>query len=339
MANPPVDAVLVVAFGGPEGPGDVLPFLRNVTRGRDVPDSRLRVVAGHYLEAFGGVSPINAQVAALGKALEADLADLGHPLPVYWGNRNWHPFLAESISRMAADGRRHALSLTTSPYPSYSSCRQYREDVEEAAAMVEGAPRITRLRHFFTDDGFLTAQAAAAAVQLEGLSDTARLVFTAHSLPMAMAETSGPTGDGYVSALRLAAAGVVERLGGARPWDLVFQSRSGAPGVPWLEPDVGDHLTSLYGAGVRDVVLVPIGFLSDHVEVLYDLDIEAADRAAGLVGLTVRRASTVGTDPAFVRTLSTLVRERLPYASGPEVCTAACCPRLTPRPPPRPLPG
>jgi ferrochelatase len=319
-------ALLLVSFGGPEGPDDVVPFLTNVTRGRGIPTERLEEVGRHYLEFFGGVSPINAQCRALVTSLEA-----AQDRPVYWGNRNWHPFLADTLAQMRADGVTDAFAIVTSAFPSYAGCRQYQEDI--ARAQVDGAPRVDKLRHYYCEDGFINAQARNVAAQLEGLRQP-RLVFTAHSIPLAMAETSGPSGGAYVEALRTAAQLVVDRLHSAYDWDLVFQSRSGTPQVPWLEPDVGDHLERLYAEGVRDVVLVPIGFISDHVEVVYDLDVQAAERAAGLAGMTLRRAATVGTDPEFVQMLVRLVAER---EAGPELethgciathdrCPAHCCP-------------
>jgi ferrochelatase len=323
-------ALLLVSFGGPEGPDDVVPFLTNVTRGRGIPPERLEEVGRHYLEVFGGVSPINGQCRALVAALQA-----AQDRPVYWGNRNWHPFLTDTLEQMRADGVEDAYAIVTSAFPSYSGCRQYQEDV--ARAQADGLPRIAKLRHYYCEDGFIGAQARAVAAQLEGL-DEPRLVFTAHSIPLVMAESSGPSGGAYVEALRTAAQLVADRVGGLA-WDLVFQSRSGPPQVPWLEPDVGDHLESLYAEGVRDVVLVPIGFTSDHVEVVYDLDVQAAERAAALEGMTVRRASTVGTDPEFVQMLVELVAER---AVGPELETHGCvathdrCPvHCCPPPPPR----
>ncbi|MDP3713857.1 MAG: ferrochelatase [Mycobacteriales bacterium] len=325
---PPVDALLVVSFGGPEGPDDVLPFMQNVTRGRGIPPERLEEVSRHYLEDFGGVSPINAQARALVAALESELAARGPDLPVYWGNRNWHPFLTDTLSTMRADGRRHALAVVTSAFPSYSGCRQYREDVWRARAG-EG-PLVTKLRHYYAEEGFLGPLTEGVRTQLAGLP-APRLVFTAHSIPLSVAASSGPDGDGYVTALRHAAATVGERVG--LEWDLVFQSRSGPASVPWLEPDVNDHLVALAAEGVREVVLVPVGFTSDHVEVLYDLDLQARETAAGL-GLELRRAPTVGTSPAFVSMLRDLVVERL---AGPELpdhgapathdrCPARCCP-------------
>src|SRR4051812_15533277 len=211
-------ALLLVSFGGPEAPDDVVPFLANVTRGRGIPPERLAEVGRHYLDVFGGVSPINAQCRALVAALQG-----AQDRSVYWGNRNWHPFLTDTLAQMRADGVEDAYAIVTSAFPSYSGCRQYQEDI--ARAQVDGLPRITKLRHYYCEDGFLDAQARNVAAQLEGL-DAPRLVFTAHSIPLVMAETSGPSGGGYVEALRTAAQLVADRVGGL-PWDLVFQSRSG----------------------------------------------------------------------------------------------------------------
>lgn len=322
---PQVDSVLLVGFGGPEGPEDVLPFLENVTRGRGIPAERLAEVQRHYLDVFGGVSPINAQCRALQSALQEAIPEL----PVYWGNRNWHPFLADTLAVMTADGRRHALGVVTSAFPSYSGCRQYREDI--AGAQGPDGPLVTKLRHYYCEEGFLEPMRRNVAAA--GLPD-ARLVFTAHSLPLSLASTAGPSGNAYVDALRTAAT----RIAGDREWDLVFQSRSGPQQVPWLEPDVGDHLENLYATGIREVVLVPVGFTSDHVEVVYDLDLVACHRVPGL---EVRRAATVGTDPLFVQMLRDLVMERI--AATEELadhgciathdrCPAHCCPPPAPRP-------
>ena len=328
-----MDALLLVSFGGPEGPADVLPFMQNVTRGRGIPAARLEEVSRHYLDVFGGVSPINGQARALKAALEAELAAHGPDLPVYWGNRNWSPYLVEAVQQMADDGVRHALAVVTSAFPSYSGCRQYREDYWRARAEVPGAPLISKLRHYWAEDGFLTPMAdnVAATDPAPG----ARLVFTAHSIPMSMADSSGPpeVSGAYVQALREAAAAVVARLDGDWEWNLVFQSRSGPPQVPWLEPDVGDHLIALHHQGVREAVMVPIGFTSDHVEVIYDLDTQAQQQVRDLPGFIAKRAATVGTDPRFVAMLRELVIERL---SGAELvshgalathdrCPVGCC--------------
>lgn len=309
----PFDAVLVLSFGGPEGPDDVLPFLRNVTRGRNVPDERLAVVAEQY-GRFGGVSPINGQCRELVAALETELARSGIELPVYWGNRNWHPMLADTVARMAADGIERALVFATSAFGSYSGCRQYREDLERARAEVgPGAPELRKLRLFYNHPGFVDPMASNLRDTVDRRPDHGpvgggphRLVFTAHSIPESMARSCS-----YPAQLAEAARLVVERAGlGDVAWDLVYQSRSGPPSVPWLEPDVNDHLEALADDGVEAVTLVPIGFISDHMEVLYDLDTQAADTAARL-GIDLARVATVGTDPRFVAMIRELVEEQL----------------------------
>jgi len=327
------EALLLVSFGGPEGMDDVLPFLENVVRGRNVPAERLRAVAAHY-EHFGGRSPINDQCRALVGALRDELGRCGPPLPVYWGNRNWHPFLADAVRQMAADGVARALALVTSAFGSYSGCRQYLEDIERARnAVGPDAPEIHKLRAFHNHPGFVEPLVAATAGALERLPEdrraSAALVFTAHSLPVAMAARSP-----YEAQLRETARLVADGLGRER-FDLVYQSRSGPRDQRWLEPDVVDHLRSLAAAGVRDVVLSPIGFLCDHMEVIYDLDLDAKGRAREL-GLHVERAATVGAHPRFVRMIRELIEERLSDAPvrlflgalgpAPDVCAPDCCP-------------
>jgi ferrochelatase len=326
---PGYDAVLVVSFGGPEGPDDVMPFLENVLRGRNVPRERMLVVAHHY-ERFGGVSPINAQTRALIDALRAELDTHGPRLPIYWGNRNWHPLLPDTLRQMAADGVRHALAFVTSAYSSYSSCRQYREDVARAQTEVgSGAPRVTMLRKYYNHPGFIAANVEHTRVALEAIPaarrDRARIAFTAHSIPLAMARASR-----YEAQLRAASRLVAEGAGGL-PWELVYQSRSGPPHQPWLEPDILDHLRALASEGVTDVVIAPIGFISDHIEVLYDLDAEA-HALAGELGLNVVRAATAGTHPAFVGAIRELIAERVDGlaprvvgAEGPYWCHDDCC--------------
>jgi ferrochelatase len=340
------DALLLVSFGGPEGPDDVLPFLENVTRGRGIPRERLLAVGEHYAR-FGGVSPINGHCRALLAAIRADLAAHGVGLPVYWGNRNWAPMLADTVREMAADGVRRALVLTTSAYASYSGCRQYREDLARARAEVgPGAPEFGRLRHYFNHPGFVGPMVANTVAALGTLPAEAAagavLAFTTHSIPVAMNDTSGPTGGAYVAqhleVARLVAAGVEAATGRAYPWDLVFQSRSGPPTQPWLEPDIGDHLRALRGRASA-VVAVPIGFVSDHMEVRYDLDVVAAEVAAA-EGLPFVRVPTVGTAPAFVAAIRDLVLERAANVPAPrraalgvlgadhDDCPAGCCPNL-----------
>ncbi len=335
---PPYDAFLLVSFGGPEGPDDVIPFLRNVTRGRGVPPGRLEQVAEHYYR-FGGVSPINQQCRDLIAAVEKDFAAAGIALPVYWGNRNWDPYLADAVRAMAAGGVRRALAFVTSAYSSYSGCRQYLADIEVARAQAgPAAPRIDKIRPYFNHPGFVEPLAASTRRAIESLpvsvSDNAEIVFTAHSIPAGMAAASGPGGRGAYQAQLAEAAGLVaERVGGGRRWRLAYQSRSGPPSQPWLGPDVGDCLTELAGAGARAVVLVPVGFVSDHMEIRFDLDVEAAE-TAGRLGLPLARAATPGTDPAFIAMITELVRERLNDAPRaalgdlgvlPDRCPAGCC--------------
>ena len=324
------DALLIVSFGGPEGPDDVVPFLENVTRGRNIPPDRLRVVGEQYFR-FGGVSPINAQCRALIAALETDFAEHRVGLPIYWGNRNWHPMLADTIAQMRDDGIRNALAFITSPYSSQSSCRQYLDDIDRARRLVgPDAPEVRRLRHYFDHPGFIEPLARNVAVALESVRDfgESALLYTAHSIPVAMAEH----GD-YVAQLRAVAQLVNERAAPEHPWSLVWQSRSGPPTVPWLEPDIGDALATQAGAGTASVVVAPIGFISDHMEVVFDLDVQAADRAAAL-GLRFVRAATVGTAPEFVTMIRQLVAEHTdPTAPRPALsplgarayCGEGCC--------------
>ena len=437
---PAYDAFLLVSFGGPESADDVLPFLENVTRGRGIPRQRLAEVAEHYYAA-GGASPINQQCRDLISAVREDFGARGVKLPVYWGNRNWEPYLADTVRAMKAEGVRRAIAFVTSAYSSYSSCRQYLDDIERARAEAgPGAPRIDKLRRYFNHPGFIEplAQNADAAIATlpPGVRNDAHLVFTAHSIPAAMAATSGPrfwpagaqrlpetvpsrgdtprTPDGpgppmapdppqclpggttlrapqdppqgalpggttlrapqdppqgalpggttlrapqdpprgsqgpggmYAAELTEAARLVTERVGdGGHPWRLVYQSRSGPQAQPWLGPDVCDYLEDLARSGARAAVLVPVGFVSDHMEVRHDLDVEAAQTAARL-GLPIARAATAGTHPRFVRMITELVRERLdgPVPDGPvpddigeraalgslgpasDACPAGCC--------------
>jgi ferrochelatase len=314
----PYDAFLLVSFGGPEGPDDVLPFLRNVTRGRGIPDERLAEVAGHY-QHFGGVSPINAQCRELLTAVGADFAANGVDLPLYWGNRNWDPYLTDTVAAMRDAGVRHAAAFVTSPYGSFSSCRQYLDDIDRARAAVgPDAPRIDKLRHYHDHPGYIEPHADAVRAALGTLPParrpTTRLVFTAHSIPTAMAAASGAVSQGgvggrYEAQLREVAALVAERAAPDLAWDLVWQSRSGSPQVPWLAPDISDHLATLREDGVTSVAVSPIGFISDHVEVVWDLDTEAAATAKSLE-LDFARAATPGADPRFVAMVRELVAER-----------------------------
>src|SRR5580692_1055911 len=334
---PAYDAFLLVSFGGPEGPGDVMPFLANVTRGRNIPPERLAGVAEHYY-AFGGVSPINQQCRDLLGAVRADFAASGLALRLYWGNRNWTPYLADTVRAMAEDGVRRAVAFVTSAYSSYSSCRQYLDDIERARTAVgPGAPRIDKVRRFFNHPGFIepfaaNAEAALATLPAEVRED-AHLVITAHSIPVAMADASGPGGGRrYVAELTEAARLIAERTGGgSHPWTLAYQSRSGSPAQPWLEPDVGDHLGDLAKSGTEAVVVIPVGFVTDHMEVRHDLDVEAAQSAESL-GLAFARAATPGTQPRFASMITELDRERLalpeahPAALGTMGVPSQVCP-------------
>jgi len=322
----PYDAILIVSFGGPEKREDVMPFLENVLRGRRVPRERMLEVAKHYYH-FEGRSPINEQVRELAAALEALLRSTGPSLPVYIGNRNWHPMLPDTLRRMAGDGVKRALAFITSAFSSYSGCRQYLENIEAARAEVANAPIVERLRGFYNHPGFLEPMAASVRVALADLPD-AEVVFTAHSIPLTMAGTSR-----YEEELREACRIVAELCGLSR-WRLVYQSRSGPPSQPWLEPDVKDCLREIEATGV---VVAPIGFLSDHLEVLWDLD-EEVRAVCEEIKLPMRRAATVGAHPRFVEMIRELILERvepgqprLALGSGlicPDVCPAECC--LTP---------
>jgi ferrochelatase len=331
------DAFLLVSFGGPEGPDDVMPFLRNVTRGRGVPDERLAEVAEHYRH-FGGVSPINAQCRALLAALQIEFATAGVTLPIYWGNRNWDPYLEHTVRNMRDAGVARAIAFVTSPYGSYSSCRQYLDDIEWARTQVgAGAPVIDKIRHYHDHPGHIEphvdAVRAALATLPAGRRGSTRLVFTAHSIPVSMAGSAGPTGGRYEAQLREVAALVAAAAAPDLPWDLVWQSRSGPPQVPWLVPDVSDHLGTLAAAGTTGVVVSPIGFISDHLEVVWDLDTEAAATAKRL-GLDFARAATPGTDPRFVAMIRELVVERTTPGSPRralgtvptwDACPMGCC--------------
>ena len=336
------DALLIVGFGGPEKPEDVFPFLENVTRGRNIPRERLIEVAAHY-DHLGGKSPINAQVRELLNALQPELKRHGINLTIYWGNRNWHPMLADTLRAMVQDGVRQALAVVLSAYSSYSSCRQYREDIERARDEVgPTAPRIDKTRVFYNHPEFIAANADRLKEALAQIPKDERaevhLAFTAHSIPLSMAR-----GSSYETQLsetcRLVAAQISLP---ANRWSLVYQSRSGRPQDPWLEPDILDHLRHLKDQGTKRVIIHPIGFLSDHVEVLYDLDEEARSLCEKL-GLSMIRSQTVGTHPGFVRMLRELVGERLAgtpeeerrflgrFGPSHDVCPVDCC--LAPGPP------
>ena len=340
----PYDAFLLVSFGGPEQPSDVMPFLQNVTAGRNVSAERLAGVAEHYYR-FGGVSPINQQCRDLIAAVAKDFAARGVHLPVYWGNRNWAPYLPDTLATMAADGVTHALAFVTSGYSSFSSCRQYRDDIEAARRQVgDFAPQVDKIRQYFNHPGYIGSFATAAADAIRslpiGTGDEFDLIFTAHSIPLSMADASGPAGGAYQAQLAEAARLVAAEIGYQRPWLLAYSSRSGPPSQPWLEPDINDLLAKRAAAGSRAVVVVPVGFVSDHMEVKFDLDVEAAETAQRL-GLAFARASTPGTDRRFVSMITDLVCEQLddtaPLAlgalgAGPDSCPAGCCGSAPSRP-------
>jgi ferrochelatase len=303
----PYDAILFLSFGGPEGMDDVLPFLENVLRGRNVPRERLMEVAHHY-EIFGGRSPINSQNRALIAALRKELVEHGPTLPIYWGNRNWHPLLADTLRRMSDDGVKRALAFVTSAYSSYSGCRQYLEDIESARAEVgQGAPRVDKLRAYYNHPGFINPNAEHLRVALSEIPEARRsqahIAFTAHSIPRSMAD-----GCDYQGQL-LEACRLVAESAGHEKWRLVYQSRSGPPQQLWLEPDICDHLKVLKRSGAQDVVVAPVGFISDHMEVLYDLDTEARQLSCE-IGLNMVRAATVGTHPDFIKMIRELILER-----------------------------
>jgi protoporphyrin/coproporphyrin ferrochelatase len=343
----PYDALLVVSFGGPEGPDDVLPFLRNVTRGRDIPAARLEEVGEHY-RLFGGRSPINDQCRALVAAVRADLAAHGVEVPVYWGNRNWAPYLTDTVAQMARDGVRRAACFVTSAYSSYSGCRQYRENLYEAVVdgvpePADGRPRLDRLRHYHNHPGFVEPFVDAVMRVLGLVPEGSRVVFVTHSIPETMDAGSGPDGHAYARQHRFVAGAVADRVadrtGAPVLWDLAYCSRSGPPHVPWLEPDVNDLLAELAADAEPGAVVVPIGFVSDHMEVVYDLDVEAAETAERL-GLPYARAATPGVDPRFVAMVRDLLVERAAAerddpvdraavdGSVPswDLCPAGCCP-------------
>ncbi len=327
------DALLIVSFGGPEGPDDVIPFLENVLRGRNVPRERMLEVAEHYLH-FGGKSPINDQTRTLIVALERELAEHGPHLPIYWGSRNWHPLLTNTLRQMAADGVNRAIAFVPSAFSSYSGCRQYREDIAQAQQEVgPSAPQVDKLRVFFNHPDFITpmierARNARAEIPADR-RDRARLIFTAHSIPQAMAD-----GCKYELQLR-EACGLVSAGLDRDDWQLVYQSRSGPPLQPWLEPDVCDFIRQQHAAGaLQEIVIIPIGFTSDHMEVLFDLDTEVRQLCDKL-GILMARAATVGTHPRFIRMIRELIEERMSDSPqrlvlgtlGPkeDICPQDCC--------------
>ncbi len=333
----PYDSILIVSFGGPESPDDVMPFLENVLRGKNVPRERMLEVAEHY-HHFGGISPINGQNRALISALRSELDAAGVALPIFWGNRNWHPLLPDTLREMQAAGKRRSIAFFTNMYSCYSGCRQYRENIAAAQEAVgDNAPEVDKVRFGFNHPLYIEAQAdlvQQAAKQFEASERTVvKVLFTAHSIPLSMSENCN-----YLKQLQEASRLVAETAGQA-VWELVFQSRSGPPQQPWLEPDVCDRLERLAAEGVDKVIIVPIGFVSDHMEVLFDLDTEAKDTCQRL-GIEMARAATVGTHPAFVRMIRELIQERIEGradrvaigALGPshDVCPVDCC--LYPQP-------
>jgi ferrochelatase len=343
------DALLWLSFGGPEKPADVRPFLENVTRGRGVPAERLDEVERHYL-SFGGVSPINRLNRAAIQATRAELRRRGIDLPMFFGNRNWHPMVEDTVAEMAGAGVRRALVFPTSAYGGYSACRQYDEDIARARALVGSrAPELVKLRQFFDHPLFVSAVADGVRDAVERLPVEVRgehrLVFTAHSVPVSADASSGPppAGGHRYSRQVAEAARLVAGEVGAADYDVVWQSRSGPPQVPWLEPDIVDHLDSLHAKGVAAVVVCPVGFVSDHLEVVWDLDTDAADRA-GELGIPFARAATAGGDPRFAELVVELVREHLdgiaprklsdfPAAGrtvNGEPCAVGCCEPLHP---------
>ena len=333
------DALIVVSFGGPNGPDDVLPFLENVVRGKGVPKARLMEVVEHY-QHFGGKSPINEQNLALIEALKTELAECGPQLPIYFGNRNWAPFLPDTLKQMKDDGIQKAIAFFTSGFSCYSGCRQYRENILEAQKEVgEGAPKVDLLRKFYNHPGFIEAMADLASQKVQSLSESSqnhnKALFTAHSIPQVMADHC------HYEKQLTEACQLIAGQANLKDWELVYQSRSGPPQVPWLEPDVCDRMEALSEEGYKACTIIPVGFISDHMEVLFDLDTEAVEKAEEC-GLDMVRVPTVGTHPKFVSMIGELIRERMGLQEerralgsfGPsyDVCPANCClyPRTRP---------
>lgn len=334
------DAVLIVSFGGPEGPDDVIPFLTNVLKGRNVPPERMAEVAKHY-EQFGGISPINKHNRDLIAKLKELLSETGPDLPIYWGNRNWHPMLEDTIRQMAEDGVKNALAFVTSAYGSYSGCRQYRENIAQASAKVGShAPNIEKLRLFFNHPLFIEANLDHLSAALNKLTSKqrakAKVVFTAHSIPTSMADTCG-----YESQLRETGRLLCEAAN-HQDWELVFQSRSGPPTQPWLVPDICDYLKELKSAGYENVVVQPVGFVCDHLEVIYDIDHQAKEHADKL-GMNLIRAATAGSHPSFIKMIRELILEKTDgveprylgsFGLVETQCSTTCCPGAS-----RPVPA
>lgn len=331
------DAILIVSFGGPEGMDDVLPFLQNVTRGRNVPPERLSEVVHHY-EMFGGHSPINSQNRSIIERLQKVLAERGPHLPVYWGNRNWHPFLKDTLVQMESDEIKSAIAFVTSAYSSYSSCRQYLEDIDRAKQELSSQIQIDKLRPFYNHPLFIEANAEHLEQVLSEIDEqnqsALHVVFTAHSIPMSMANNCK-----YASQLQEACELVAEKLG-LKNWHLAYQSRSGPPAVPWLEPDILDKIRELHKQGVNEILIQPLGFVSDHMEVIYDLDFEAKELCAELQ-MTMHRAETASTNPKFIEMIRELLLERIEGSEAkvlgesgalPDSCPPGCCPLGATRP-------
>lgn len=333
------DALIVVSFGGPDKPEDVVPFLENVVRGKGIPKQRVLEVAEHYYH-FGGKSPINEQNLALIEALRSELKENGPDLPIYYGNRNWHPLLPDTMRQMKEDGVKRALAFFTSGFSSYSGCRQYRENISDAQKEVgEGAPVIELLRKFYNHPGFVEPMADLTRTTVDSLSEAGRrnnkVLFVAHSIPQVMADHCR-----YEEQLSESSE-LISELAGVSDWELVYQSRSGPPSQPWLEPDICDRIGRLKEEGYTAVTVVPVGFVSDHMEVLFDLDTEAVDKASEL-GLEFGRVPTIGTHPVFISMIAELIRERVglqperralgKFGPSHDACPANCCfyPRIRP---------
>ncbi|MEL7498621.1 MAG: ferrochelatase [Planctomycetota bacterium] len=329
--NQPFDALILVSFGGPDGPDDVMPFLENVLRGRRVPRERMLEVAEHY-QHFGGASPINAQNKELIAAIKDDFSKNGIDLPIYWGNRNWHPMIDEALTQMNQDGVKKALAFFTSMFSCYSGCRQYRENIADAQNEFEDAPEVHKVRMAYNHPLFIEACADRVKDALGRVEPdrraAARVTFTAHSIPISMSETSH-----YARQLQESARLVMESIGD-QPWDLVYQSRSGPPMQPWLEPDICDHIQAIHDDGFRDdLIIMPLGFVSDHMEVMFDLDTEAQELCDEL-SITMVRAGSVGVHPLFIQMIRELVLERTEglekraigqYPPNWDVCPKDCC--------------
>ncbi len=316
------DAFLLVSFGGPEGMPDVMPFLQNVLRGKNVPIERMQAVAHHY-ELFNGISPINEQNRQLIAALKPKIEVAGPKLPIYWGNRNWHPLLEDTVRQMAADGVKKAIAFVTAGYSSYSSCRQYLENIEQARLSVgAGAPQIDKIRPFYNHPGFITANTDRLLSALNNLSgerkEKAQIIFTAHSIPMTMAE-----GCMYAQQLNEVAQLITTEAKITNPWQLAYQSRSGSPSQPWLEPDINDCIKQLAQQDIKDFVIAPIGFVSDHMEIIYDLDTEAR-KLCQTLGINYTRAKTAGCHPQFIDMIHELVEEQIQLSNN--FCAIDCCP-------------